>query len=106
MCVPECCMLSCKAGCQGACPLRVCRCLMQGVGSLRGLDIFVRFRHDVLPQVLTVEGALMTQPEYVLRFKPPLTITNLLPFDMTVIITDRSAESPVVKHHAVVRCTM
>jgi hypothetical protein len=40
-------------------------------------------------QVLTAEGALMTQPEYVLRFKPPLTITNLLPFDMTVIVTDR-----------------
>lgn len=41
------------------------------------------------PQVLTSEGALMTQPEYVLRFQPPLTISNLLPFDMTVIVTDR-----------------
>lgn len=40
-------------------------------------------------QVLTPEGALMTQPEYVLRFQPPLTISNLLPFDMTVIVTDR-----------------
>lgn len=43
------------------------------------------------PQVLTREGALMTQPEYVLRFQPPLTISNLLPFDITVVITDRCA---------------
>jgi hypothetical protein len=56
---------------------------------LGGLHTSVRFRFDVVLQVLTAEGALMTQPEYVLRFKPPLTITNLLPFDMTVIITDR-----------------
>ena len=39
--------------------------------------------------MLTREGALMTQPEYVLRFQPPLTISNLLPFDITVIVTDR-----------------
>ena len=30
----------------------------------------------------------MTQPEYVLRFAPPLTISNLLPFDITVVVTD------------------
>jgi hypothetical protein len=53
--------------------------------------VCLRFIPCVLLQVLTPEGALMTQPEYVLRFKPPLTITNLLPFDMTVIVTDRSA---------------
>ena len=27
---------------------------------------------------------MVTQPEYVLRFQPPLTISNLLPFDITV----------------------
>jgi hypothetical protein len=43
----------------------------------------------LLLQVLTREGALMTQPEYVLRFQPPLTISNLLPFDITVVLTDR-----------------
>ena len=34
--------------------------------------------------MVTREGALITQPEYVLRFQPPLTISNLLPFDITV----------------------
>ncbi len=41
-----------------------------------------------LSQVVTREGALTTQPEYVLRFAPPLTISNLLPFDITVVVTD------------------
>ena len=73
-------MLSCKAYCQDVCLHGLCSRLTQGGGSLRP---------TVVLQVLTAEGALMTQPEYVLRFKPPLTITNLLPFDMTVIVTDR-----------------
>ncbi len=30
-------------------------------------------------QVVTREGALVIHPEYVLRFQPPLTISNLLP---------------------------
>lgn len=38
--------------------------------------------------MVTREGALTTQPEYVLRFAPPLTISNLLPFDITVVVTD------------------
>jgi hypothetical protein len=56
-----------------------------------------QFQSDILLQVLTAEGALMTQPEYVLRFKPPLTITNLLPFEMTVIVTDRCRVHPSVE---------
>lgn len=44
-------------------------------------------------QVVTREGALITQPEYVLRFAPPLTISNLLPFDIEVVVTDAASVS-------------
>lgn len=81
-------MLSCKGYCQNVCLHGLCSRLTQNGGSLRP---------TVVLQVLTAEGALMTQPEYVLRFKPPLTIANLLPFDMTVIVTDRWAGSDVCK---------
>jgi len=50
-------------------------------------------------QVLTREGALIVQPEYVLRFQPPLTISNLLPFDITIVVTDRRVPSAHVARH-------
>lgn len=52
--------------------------------------------------MVTREGALANQPEYVLRFAPPLTISNLLPYSITVIVSDApsvsAAEDPTVFH--------